>query len=226
MKHITKNIDRLYNIRRKLFVSQEFLEYKDALEYLNVPETNNFSNIPRAYQDPNYLFISNYMINPYKDLYRKVRAYANAFEERINGCLEYHIIVHPFYPLFRHCNLILANSMNCDYLHIYEEYEAKIFTLLHSSTSNIILFDTPDSFAMYTHKFFKIGHIKKVVFTSHSKGAPLKGENLTIDSKSCKMSICGCYKNDCINDVIMYLNSLKQDYNCCILDDITLSRPY
>lgn len=205
------------NKRKKIFECKKFENFKNILDEMNIPEKFNYINcIPKIFSNPDYEKIKTFVIEPYKDLYEKMRSYAKPRKiDKINNLI---LLVHPFYPLLRHANFLIEKS---DYLYKYEEYEKRIFNLLNNKENEIILFESPDCFARYTYTLYdKYFNIKRVIFTEHSKGNLLPQEKKFIEEflNLRNLRVAGCYKIYCINEIKSNFYNEITNIEECILN--------
>ena len=91
----------------------------------------------------------------------------------------------------------------------YLDYEEKILVILNNPNSNIILFESPDSFARFTYKFYDVGSVKEVIFTEHSTGKVLDVNSIRDLKHYNNMQIAGCYGENCIKNVEEQLKNTK-----------------
>lgn len=188
------NIEEVKKIREKIFLENKYKEFENVLNKLMIPKDFDPNNcIPIVFEDKEYKKINHYEFAEYKKLYETVK------KDTINLSITNDpiIVVHPFYPILRHANFLVNDSF---YFNKYLQYEEQIIKLLKFSNNDIILFESPDSFARYTYSFLKYNKIKKIVFTEHSYGKVLDKDDLK-DINYHNVKIAGCYGKHCIKDV-------------------------
>lgn len=183
--------------RKTIFEHKQFSKYIDILNQMGIPQKFDYKNcIPQVFSDLEYEKIKKFEIEPYSILYKEVLKYTQLkMEYEKKNIL---ILVHPFYPILRHANFLIQFP---EYYNKYLEYEEKILEILNNPNSNIILFESPDSFARYTYKFYDIGSVKEVIFTEHSTGKVLDVNSIRNFKYSNNMRIAGCYGENCVKDV-------------------------
>lgn len=197
------NFKKVQNIRKKIFLNTKYSKFQQLLNQMMIPEIFDYNDcIPMVFSDPNYNKINKFKIGEYRILYEAVKQ--DVVNKQINN--KAIIVVHPFYPILRHANFLV---MNDDYLNKYIKYEKRMIKLLKFSNRDIILFESPDSFARYTYSFLKYGKIKKVIFTEHSYGKVLNKQELSKLVLEYGTPIVGCYGNNCLKEVEQQFNNTK-----------------
>ena len=213
------NLARIIGLRKKLFEGEldRFKKHQATIDSLMIPEHFDVGDcIPRVFSEPNYNVISTFSIEPYSDLLREAQAFADEHSRPMfKGEVE--VVVHPFYPIIRHCNLMLEEE---GYTCKYEQYERKMLQLLQDHSKQTILFESPESFARFTYQFLVRGNVRQVIFTQHSRSIPLE-ETPRINPEDVGR-ISGCYVGHCLKDVIMYAFS---EEDLPISSDLVLHRP-
>lgn len=191
--------------RKEIFEQKKFSKYIDILDKMGIPKRFDYKNcIPKVFADLEYEKIKKFEIEPYNTLYNEVLQYTQS--KRVYESKDIIILVHPFYPILRHANFLIQFS---EYYNRYLEYEEKILKILNNPNSNIILFESPDSFARFTYKFYDIGSVKEVIFTEHSTGKVLNVNSIRNFKKCDNMQIAGCYGENCVKDVEEQLKNTK-----------------
>ena len=205
--------NEVIKIRNKIFKSDKYKKYEETLDKMMIPENFDIKNcIPQIFNDSKYSQINRYDFGEYKELYQSIKKDIPNLEIKGKPIL----VVHPFYPILRHANFLVESKT---YLNKYLEYEKRIIKLLKESKNDIILFESPDSFARYTYSFLKYKRIKKVILTEHSHGRILDKNDLN-DLVFHKAMIAGCYNNHCIKEILDELT----DYEIEKLDDLIMER--
>ena len=191
--------------RKEIFEQKKFNKYIDILDKMGIPKEFNYKNcIPEVFSDLEYQKIKKFEIEPYSTLYNEVLRYVQI--KKIHENKNIIILVHPFYPILRHANFLIQFP---EYYKSYLDYEEKILEILNNPNSNIILFESPDSFARFTYKFYDIGSVKEVIFTEHSTGKVLDVNSIKDLEHYNNIQIAGCYGENCIKDVEEQLKNTK-----------------
>lgn len=214
---ILNKINSVLLLRKKIFLSKIYNDYFNVINDMIIPKKFNYLNcIPTVFSNADYEIINRFEIEPFKSLYNKVEFDCKMINT-LNVDENVIFVVHPFYPLIRHANFLIESKQ---YFDTYKNYEKEMINLLKNSKKDIILFESPDCFACYTHTFLKYKKIKKVIFTQHSYGKILNKNSLDGLKKTKNVSIAGCYKNHCLNDLI---DELELD-DVCYINDIIMER--
>lgn len=204
-----KNKLDVIKFRKKIFRTKVFEKFNNIFDEMLIPNVFDENNcIPSVFFKKNYdKEICKFSCEPYKSMYKEISKFAK--DKKYNK--EVILMVHPFYPILRHANFLIQDK---DYFEKYKIYENKIINLLKTSKKDIILFESPDSFARYTYKYYKRGKIKKVIFTEHSNGIFLDKKVLKDLKINKNCEIVGCYGNNCLSDVenqLQFLNPLRNN---------------
>ena len=196
------NLDEIIKIRKKVFRTKKFIEYENTLNKMMIPEKFDLYNcIPAIFESKKYDLINRFECDEYYELYRQIKKRTINLPVKDDPI----IIVHPFYTILRHANFLAFDK---EYLNKYIKYERKMIELLKTSKNDIVLFESPDSFARFTYSFLKYNKIKKVILTCHSLGKVLD-ENDLKELEFRQAMIAGCYKEHCIKDVEKQLANKK-----------------
>jgi hypothetical protein len=196
------NLTELNELRKKIFQEKKYLNFEHTINKMMIPQVFDLNNcIPEVFSDKNYDSINKFECGEYLELYKKIKEDIIDLPTDDNPV----IVVHPFYPIIRHANFLASDI---EYLNTYIAYEQKMIKLLKKSKQDIILFESPDSFARYTYSFLKYNRIKKVILTYHSQGKVLNKNDLN-SLNITKAKIAGCYGKHCISDVEKELSGIK-----------------
>ncbi len=200
------NGKKVFNLRKKIFKKSKYKDYDDILNDLFIPKYYNYKScIPKCFSNKDYDKINVFNHEKYLPIYEKVLYDIEKINKQKTD-KNVIFIIHPFYPLLRHCNFLIENT---EYLNKYIEYEKKIIKLLKFSKRELVLVESPDSFMNYTYTFLKYGRIKHVLLTRHSEGFLLDKEHSKFLKNIQSASIVGCYRNRCISDFESELKTIN-----------------
>ncbi|ETR66106.1 MAG: hypothetical protein OMM_05801 [Candidatus Magnetoglobus multicellularis str. Araruama] len=171
--------------------------------------------VPDVFQSPDYVMISKYQGDSFKKLWNI--AYNQKVKKNSKIMKTIIVLVHPFYFLLRHLNLL--SNLHCAY---YALYVKNLIKLLQSK-DNFFIVDSLESFLLMTNQLLTTENCEGFCITQHKTSEILMGKKRFLEILLKHRSIClaGCYQNRCVDQLGKQLNSnqikysIKSEACCC-----------